>query len=131
MKITRYEDIFSVGEAVAGNEPLLAVISFDGGEAIVGHADEAVEHHILLKKAGRNGAGIDRWFRIVFDRDGADWTFICPPDYKNIADKTRRIVRFYDDGFTVISEFLTAFGCPGEINIPKRYRRHMEFISEE
>jgi len=131
VKITRYEDILSVDEAIADNEPLLAVISFNGSEAIVSHADEAVEYHILLKKTGKSGADIDKYFRIVFDRDGADWTFICPPDYKNIADKTRRIVRFYDDGFTVISEFLTAFGCPGEINIPKRYRRHMEFISEE
>jgi hypothetical protein len=56
------------------------------------------------------------------DKDGADWTFICPPEYKNISDKTRRIAQFYKDGFEIISEFMQAFGySASEIKIPERY----------
>jgi predicted butyrate kinase (DUF1464 family) len=124
VKIIKYDEIFKVDEAVAENEPLIAVILFDGSQAIVSHIDEAVEHHILLQKAERNGADIDKYFRIVFDKDGADWTFVCPQDYKNISDKTRRIAQFYKDGFEAISEFLSDFGYSGSrINIPERYKR--------
>jgi len=130
MKITKYEDILSIDEAVRDNDPLLAVILFDGSEAIVSHADEAGEHYILLQKAGRSGNDIGKYFRIVFDESGADWTFICPPDYKNIFDKARRISRFYDDGFNVITEFLKVFGYSGSINIPGRYRRHIEYLKD-
>ena len=132
MNIIKYDDILSVEEAARDNEPLFAVILFDGSEAIVSHADEAVEHYILLQKAGRSGNDIGKYFRIVFDKDGADWTFICPPDYKNISDKTRRIAQFYKDGFDIILEFLKVFGYSGsEINIPERYRRHFKFMSED
>jgi len=110
---------------------LFAVISFDGGEAIVSHADEAVEHYILLQKAGRNGNDIDKYFRIVFDKNSADWIFVCPPDYKNISDKQRRIAQFYKDGFAAISNFLADFGYFSGINIPNRYRRHFQILSEE
>lgn len=130
MKIIKYEDIFSVDEAVADNDPLFAVIAFGGSEAIVGCADEVGEHYMLLQKAGRSGADIDRYFRIVFDADGADWTFVCPEDYKNISDKTRRIAQFYKDGFAVIPKFLKVFGYSQTINIPRRYRRHLKFLSE-
>ena len=131
MNIIKYDGILSVGEAVADNEPLLAVISFDGSEAVVSHIDEAGEHYVLLQKAGRSGGDIDKYFRIVFDKDGADWTFVCPPDYKNIADKTRRIARFYTEGVEIISEFLKNFGfAESEINIPQRYRRHFNLLGE-
>ena len=131
MNIIKYSDILSVDEAVEKNEPLFAVISFDGEEAIVSHADEAVEHYILLKKAGKNVNDIDKYFRIVFDKGGADWTVVCPPDYKNISDKQRRIAQFYKDGFAVISNFLSQFGYFVSINIPNRYRRHFKIMSEE
>ena len=133
MKIKRinYSDILSVEEAVDKNEPMFAVILFDGSEAIVSHADEAVEHYILLQKAGISGADIDKYFRIIFDKESADWTFICPPDYKNIKDKQRRIAAFYKDGFAVISSFLAEFGYYAGINIPQRYRRHFKIMSEE
>lgn len=55
------------------------------------HIDEAVEHHILLMKAGFSDKDIDKYFRLVFYSDSADWIFVCPPDYKNISNKTRRI----------------------------------------
>ena len=90
--------------------------------ALMSHADEAVEHHILLMKVGMKDTDIDRYFRIVFDRSGADWTFICPPGYKDIPYKEKRIEMFYKDGFAVISEFLHTVGYLVGINIPKRYK---------
>jgi len=133
MRIIRYDGILSVAEAIQDDEPLFAVILFDGSEAVVSHADEAGEHYILLRKAGRSGADIDKYFRIVFDERGADWTFICPPDYRGITDKIRRIASFYKDGFDIISKFLQAFGyteAAKGINIPKRYQRHMKMLGE-
>lgn len=131
MKIIKYDDVLSVDEAIRDDEPMLAVILFDGSKAIVSHIDDVGEHHILLQKAGISGNDIDKYFRIVFNKDGADWTFFCPSDYKNISDKTRRIAQFYKDGFEIISEFLKNFGySKSEINIPERYRRHFKFMSE-
>ena len=81
-------------------------------------------------KAGFKDTDIDKYFRIVLDSDGADWTFICPPDYKNIYDKQRRIEQFYKDGFTVISDVLHDLGYMVGINIPRRYRRHFNMLVE-
>ncbi len=39
-----------VNKAICDNEPLLALISFDGKTVITSQIDEAVEHHILLMK---------------------------------------------------------------------------------
>jgi hypothetical protein len=125
MNIIKYPSAQAVDEAIRSHEPLLALISFDGGTMLISHVDEAVEHHILLAKAGFSSSDIDKYFRIVLDDDGADWTFICPADYKNIFDKTRRISEFYKDGFNVISSALLEIGMPVGINIPKRYRRHL------
>lgn len=131
MEIRKFPDNNSVNRAVSADEPLLAVISFDGKSAIVSHIDEAVEHHILLSKSGHSDSDIDRYFRIVFDKSGADWTFVCPPDYKNITFKDKRIEAFYKDGFSVISEFLHSMGYLVGINIPKRYRRHLNNLGDE
>lgn len=73
----------------------------------------------------------DKYFRIVLDGDGADWTFICPPDYKGIADRTRRISAFYRDGFSAISGFLQSIGYLVGIDIPRRYRRHLEALGDK
>ena len=124
MQIITYPDVGAVQEAVQNDEPIMALISFDGKYALMSHADEAAEHHILLLKAGRKYTDADRYFRIVFDRSGADWTFICPPGYKDIPYKEKRIEMFYKDGFAVISEFLHTVGYLVGINIPKRYARH-------
>lgn len=128
MEIVRYAEAEDLDVALEKGEPLLAVISFDGERVIVGHVDECMEHHILLSKVGLPATDIDRYFRIVFDREGADWTFICPPDYRGIGDKTRRIAQFYKDGFAAISGFLSQMGLFVDIRIPKRYQRHIKAL---
>ena len=131
MDIKKFPDENSVNSAISADEPLLAIIALDGKTAIVSHIDEAVEHHILLMKAGFKDTDIDKYFRIVFDKSGADWTFVCPPDYKNLTYKDKRIEAFYKDGFSVISDFLHSMGYLVGINIPKRYRRHLDAICDE
>lgn len=88
-------------------------------------------HHILLMKAGYKGTDIAKFFRIVLDKSGADWTFVCPPDYKGIQFKDKRIEAFYKDGFAVISEFLHSIGCLVGINIPKRYSCHLNTFKND
>jgi len=105
-------------------------VFFDNENAFVSHLDDSVEHHILLAKADLNQNDIDKYFRIIFDKESASWTFICAPDFKGITDKTRRITTFYKDGFIAISAFLAEFGYLVEITIPKRYRRHIEILGE-
>lgn len=131
MTITKYPSPEALDEAIKAREPLLVVISFDGQSAIASPLDEAVEHHILLAKAGIRSTDIDKYFRIVLDEDGADWTFVCPPDYKGIEDKTRRIREFYKDGFAIIPQVTSALGYMVGIDIPRRYRRHFDMMSEE
>ncbi len=130
MDIIFYPDDLSVKNALSDDEPLLVLISFDGKKMIVSHIDNAVEHHILLKKVNLPDTDIDKYFRIVADSDGADWTFVCPPDYKNIENRHHRIQTFYKDGISVISEGLKELGINTEINIPKRYRRHYDILWE-
>ena len=122
MKIIKYPSESDVNKAICDNEPLLALISFDGKTVITSQIDEAVEHHILLMKTGFKDTDIDK--------DGADWTFVCPPDYKNIQDKQRRIGQFYKDGFSIISDVLHDLGYMVGINIPRRYRRHLNMLKE-
>ena len=131
MNITKYPSDSDVNKALSDKEPLLVLISFDGKTVIMSHIDEAVEHHILLEKVGVDSRDIDKYFRIVLDDEGADWTFICPPDYKQIEDKQRRIKAFYKDGFTAISEVLSELGFMVGINIPKRYRRHFDHMMSD
>ena len=131
MNIIKYPNDEAVNKAMAADEPLLVLISFDGETAIMSQIDEAMEHHILLMNVGFKDTDIDKFFRIVLDRSGADWTFICPPDYKNIPFKDKRIEAFYKDGFAVISGFLHSIGYLVGINIPKRYRRHLDVLSSE
>jgi hypothetical protein len=131
MEIIEYNDYESVKNAREKDEPLMAVISFDVSKAYVCHIDDGVEHHILLTKVGYKGTEIDEFFRIIFDKDCADWTFICPPDYKNIKYKSKRIKQFYKDGISAISEFLADFGYLCDIKIPKRYSRHLNVMLED
>ena len=131
MTIIKYPTENDVNKAISEKEPMLVLISFDGKTAIISQIDEAMEHHILLAKAGFPSTDIDKYFRIVLDEDGADWTFVCPPDYKGISDKQRRITAFYKDGFAVISDALSELGFMVGINIPKRYRRHFDYMMTE
>lgn len=130
MQIIYYPDEKSVTTAITEKEPLLMLISFDGKTVILSHIDEAVEHHILLMKAGFSDKDIDKHFSLVIDDENADWTFVCPTDYKNITDKSRRIKQFYKDGFATISQTLSELGLMLSINIPRRYRRHFDFMIE-
>lgn len=130
MKIIKYPSEAEVNNAINQKEPLLMLISFDGETVIMSHIDEAVEHHILLMKTGFSDKDIDKYFRLVLDSESADWTFVCPPDYKGITDKTRRIKQFYKDGFAVISDVLQELGLMVGINIPRRYRRHFNMLGE-
>lgn len=131
MTITQINGSESVADAIRQDEPLMAVISFDGSQAYVSHLDDGGEHHILLQKAGQPSTDIDKYFRIIFDQDGADWTFICPPDYKGITRKDKRIQSFYRDGIATISEFLSELGYLCDIKIPKRYKRHLNAMLGE
>ena len=87
------------------SEPLMAVIAHDRSHAVVSLLDEGCEHHLLLAKA-LDKYNIDEYFRIIFDNEGADWTFVCPPNYKNIANKEKRITEFFNDGVDAITDFL-------------------------
>ena len=126
MNIIKYPSENAVNRAISEKEPMLMLISFDGKTAIISQIDEAFEHNILLTKAGFPSTDIDKYFRIVLDEDGADWTFVCPPDYKPITDKQSMIKAFYKDGFTVISDALSELGFLVGINIPNRYRRYFD-----
>lgn len=130
MKIIKYPSEAEVNNAIHHKEPLLMLISFDGETVIMSHIDEAVEHHILLMKTGFSDKDIDKHFRLVLDSESADWTFVCPPDYKGITDKTKRIKQFYKDGFAIISDVLQELGLMVGINIPRRYRRHFNMLGE-
>lgn len=128
MNIIKYPSEQEADKAMQDNEPMLCLISFDGERVILSQIDEAMEHHILLAQTGFKQTDIDKYFRIIFDREGADWTFVCPPDYKNIKDKQRRIGEFYKDGFTNISAILHELGYLISLNIPNRYRRHFNML---
>lgn len=108
-------------------EPLMAIVAHDGSHAVVSLLDEGFEHHILLDKA-LNKHNIDSYFRIIFDDEGSDWTFVCPPDYKGITNKEKRISQFFNDGVDTITQFLKEVGYDVPINIPRRYRRHMDYL---
>lgn len=113
------------------NEPLMAVIAIDGSHAYVSLLDDGFEHHILLKKVTASEENFENYFRIIFDNEGADWTFVCPPSYKNIKVKEKRIESFYNDGIEVINDFLKEIGYDVPITIPRRYRRHIDYLNND
>ena len=131
MDIKYFPDRQSTEQLLLANEPVLVLVSFDGKDVIVGDIDRYLEHHILLAEAGHDSRDIDKYFRLVADGEGADWTFVCPPDYKGIDDKQRRIERFYKDGLSVCADALRAIGIEGEIQISKRYKRHFGFMNDQ
>lgn len=130
MNIEYYPSEYEVNEAIRKDDPMLAAISFDAKTAILSPSDAAFEHHILLMMTKRSAADIDHYFRIVFDKAGADWTFVCPPDYKNIPIESRRVTAFYKNGIDAITEFLKIIGYPINIDIPRRYRGQLEVIGK-
>lgn len=130
MNITYYPNGETVKNAMEQDEPLLVLISFDGEQVIASQIDDAVEHHILLRKVDLPDTDIDKYFRIVLDHSGADWTFVCPPDYSGITRKDKRIERFFRDGMTVIPRVLNEMEYDVPVEIPKRYRRHFDMMGD-
>lgn len=128
MNVLYYPDESSVTAAMEQDEPLLVLVSFNGEQIIVSQIDDAVEHHILLRKAGFSDTDIDKYFRLVVDRSGADWTFVCPPDYSSITRKDKRIEGFFKEGMQIIPKALQQLGYDVPIEIPKRYRRHFDMM---
>ena len=128
MTIIKYPSEEAVNQAIQKDEPLLVLISYDEERVIMSSVDDAPEHHILLKLAGLSELDIDQYFRIVLDKSGADWTFVCPPDYKGITNKQYRLSQFYKDGFTAISHALSELGYLVGINIPTRYQRYFDML---
>lgn len=130
MNIICYPDEPNVKKAISDDEPLMLLISFDGERVIVSRLDEGFEHHILLSKATGSDAELHKFYRIIADHEGADRTFVCPPDYCSMTRKDKRIERFFKDGMTVIPEALKALGYDVTINIPKRYCRHFNMMGD-
>ena len=130
MNIIYYPDKDNVTDAISRDEPLLVLVSFAGERLIVSQIDEAVEHHILLRKAGFSDTDIDKYFRLVVDKSGADWTFVCPPDYSSVTRKDKRIEEFFKDGMRIIPKALQQLGYDVPVEIPKRYRRHFDMTGD-
>ena len=130
MIIKYYPDETRVKEAMQADDPLLMLVSYDGSEVLLSNIDDAFEHLILLKKLDYKETEIDRFFRLVLNREGADWTFVCPSNYKGISSKEKRIETFYEDGITQISIAIETVGYNVEIQIPQRYRRHFNMLKE-
>lgn len=131
MNIIKYPNEQDFDDAVNADEPLLALISYDGETIIAGQIDEAVEHHILLRKVSIPDTDIDKYFRVVVDHSGADWTFVCPESYSSITRKDKRIESFFKDGMRIIPQALEAIGYDVPVTIPKRYRRHFDIMNGE
>ena len=131
MNLIFYPDKDAAAAAMAEDEPLLVLVSFDGETLIASQIDEAVEHHILLKKVGMPDTDIDKYFRLVADKSGADWTFVCPPDYSPATRKEKRIEEFFKDGMRIIPAALKAIGYDVPVTIPKRYRRHFDIMNDD
>lgn len=131
MNVLKYPNEQEFDNAVNADEPLLVLISFDGEEVIASQIDDAMEHTILLRLAKNSDKDIDKYFRLVVDHEGADWTFVCPPDYSSITRKEKRIEEFFKDGMRVIPKVLKAMGYDVPVSIPKRYRRHFNIMNGE
>jgi hypothetical protein len=130
MKLRYYPDEKTLRQAVANDDPLLVLVAFDGSEALAANVDDALEHAVLLRKLGLRDTRIDSYFRIVLNKAGADWTFVCPSDYRGIPNRERRIEAFYSDGIGAIAAAIKALGLPDvPVQIPARYRRHFDTLS--
>lgn len=131
MKIQKYPNVQDFDHAVKADEPIFVLISFDGEEVIASQIDDAMEHTILLRLVKNSDKDIDKYYRLVVDHEGADWTFVCPPDYSSITRKEKRIEEFFKDGMQVIPKVLKAMGYDVPVSIPKRYRRHFNIMNGE
>ena len=124
-----FPDKETVDKAIELDDPLLMLVAFDESEALVANIDDALEHSILLKKLDHKETEIDLYYRVLLNRRGADWTFVCPSDYKGILDRDKRIEIFYNNGILSISKAVELLGYKATITIPDRYRRHFKALS--
>ncbi len=131
MNIIKYPNEEDFDNAVNADEPLLVLISYDGETIIASQIDEALEHHILLRLVKDSDADLDKYFRLVIDHSGADWTFVCPQNYSSITRKDKRIEGYFKDGMRTIPQALKAIGYDVPVTIPKRYRRHFDIMNGE
>lgn len=130
MNIIYFPDKKHVEDSLQVNDPILILIKHDQSEIITANVDDCGEHYILLAKAGRSMNDIDKYFRVIASGDGADWTFVCPSDYKGIPNRDFRIKQFYNDGTDAIVKVLKEFNLPEMLNIPKRYQRHLDIFKD-
>lgn len=124
MEFKYFPDEKTVKEAMQIDNPMLMLVFYDGLEIIIANIDDAFEHVILLRKVGLPDSNIDKYFRLVVNQAGADWTFVCPRNYRGITDEAKRINRFYLDGINAITKVIEKIGYRPVITIPSRYRRH-------
>ena len=130
MDIKYYPDQPTVETAITNDDPLLVLVAMNLSEMLVSNIDDAMEHLILLRKLNYRETRIDEFFRIVLNRQGADWTFVCPSEYQQIKNRSIRIETFYNSGIEAISIALKLLGYDVSIKIPDRYRRHFNTLAE-
>lgn len=130
MVIKYMPDEKSVAEARMVDDPLLILISHEENTTIIGNIDFYGEHLLLLRNAGWDDKSLDEFFRIIASNSGADWTFVTPQNYKNIQNREKRIEAFYNDGISIITKVLNELQLNPDINVPKRYRRHLSIFEE-
>lgn len=111
MKIIYHPNKQTVEKAMQVDDPLLALIKHDLSELLLSNIDDGGEHIILLRLLNRSEYDLDKYYRVIINSDGADWTFVCPSDYKGISNREKRMERFYNDGIKTIRKALD------EINI--------------
>ena len=126
MSVIFYPNEETVKQAKLLDTPLLVLISVDSNSVMVCSSDDSLEHSGLLRNLNMDDSKIDNYFRITVDSDGADWTFVCPRDYRGLLDERVRITRFYDDGWKSITNVLKRLGYNVKIDIPRRFRRHLD-----
>jgi hypothetical protein len=130
MDIKYYPDKKTVEKAMSLDDPIILMVSYDKKEMLLANIDDAPEHNILLKKLNYNELDVDKYFRVIMSKTGADWTFVCPSGYKKIENREKRIDTFYNDGIAAIKEALRLTGYKVEIDIPKRFRRHLDIYKD-
>lgn len=126
MNIEYYPKKISV-DRVKYNEPMIALIDFNGENAIIAPFIEVETHTNLLRKAicefeSISEPDLNNYFQIFFDKDVADWSFSVPKNYKVLDDKDDKSKQYYLDGFNTISLFLKEINFLIGINIPRKFR---------
>ena len=78
MNITYYPDKDTVKQAICIGDPLLVLVEDSGQGMIVSCIDDCIDHYTLLRRTGNASLEPDRFFRVVLNKDGADWFVYMP-----------------------------------------------------